>query len=74
MGSPRILEWVAYSFFRRSSCPGIEPGYLVLQADSLLTELSDKWPKGWLLGGPVVKNSPSNAGDTSSIPVITLQL
>ena len=44
-GSPRILEWVAYPFSSRSSGPGIEPGSLALQADSLPTELwgKPKW-------------------------------
>ena len=42
-GRPGILEWVAYSF----SDPGIEPGSPALQADSLPTELSGKWPKYW---------------------------
>jgi len=32
-GSPRILEWVAYPFSRRSPDPGIELGYAALQAD-----------------------------------------
>ena len=32
-GSPRILEWVAFPL------PGIEPGSLALQVDSLPTEL-----------------------------------
>ena len=35
----RILEWVAISFSRGSSQPGIEPGCPALQANSLLTEL-----------------------------------
>ena len=39
-GSPRILEWVPYSFSSGSSQPGIEPGSPALQADSLRTELS----------------------------------
>ena len=29
----RILEWVAISFSRWSSQPGIKPGFLALQAD-----------------------------------------
>ena len=41
-GSPRILEWVAVSFSRGSSDPGIEPGSLALQADSSLAELPGK--------------------------------
>ena len=40
--SPRILEWVAVSFSRGSSDPGIEPGSLALQADSSLAELPGK--------------------------------
>ena len=35
----RILEWVVFSFSRGSYDPGIEPGSLALQADSLLSEL-----------------------------------
>ena len=31
----RILEWVAIPFSRGSSHPGIEPGSLILQTDSL---------------------------------------
>ena len=38
----RILEWVAISFSRGSSDPGIEPRFPVLQADSLPTELQGK--------------------------------
>ena len=34
----RILEWVAISFSRRTSQPGIEPGSPALQADSLPAE------------------------------------
>ena len=34
----RILEWVAILFSRGSSQPGIEPGSLALQADSLPSE------------------------------------
>jgi len=41
-GRPRILEWVAYSFFSRSSQPRIKPGSPALQADSLPAELSGK--------------------------------
>ena len=41
-GSPRILEWVAYSFSRGPSDPGIEPRSPALQADSLPTELPGK--------------------------------
>ena len=37
--SPRILEWVAYPFSRRSSDPAIKPGPPALQVDSLLAEL-----------------------------------
>ena len=42
-GSPRILEWVVYSFSSRY--PGIEPGSPALQADSLPAELPGK-PQG----------------------------
>ena len=41
-GSPRIREWVAYPFFRDLHDPGIEPGSLALQADSLPAELPGK--------------------------------
>ena len=41
-GSPRILEWVAYPFSRRSSWPGIKPGSPALQVDSLPAELPGK--------------------------------
>ena len=41
-GSPRILEWVAYPFFRRSSQPRIEPRPPALQADSLPAEPQGK--------------------------------
>ena len=34
-GSPGILKWEAYPFSRDLPNPGIEPGSLVLQADSL---------------------------------------
>ena len=34
----RILEWVAISFSRESSQPGIQPGCPALQADSLPSE------------------------------------
>ena len=34
----RILEWVAIPFSRRSFKPGIEPGSLALQSDSLPSE------------------------------------
>ena len=34
----RILQWVAISFSRESSQPGIQPGYPALQADSLPSE------------------------------------
>ena len=42
-GSPRILEWVAYSFSSLSFWPEIKPGSPALQADSLPTELWS-WP------------------------------
>ena len=55
-GSPRILEWVAYTF---SSVylpnPGTKPGSPALQADSLPAELSGKpkitsaWTGTWTL-------------------------
>ena len=38
----RILEWVAISFSRDLSDPGIKPGFPALQVDSLPTELSGK--------------------------------
>ena len=38
----RRLEWVAISFSRGSSQPGIEPGSHALQADSLPSEPSRK--------------------------------
>ena len=41
-GSPRILEWVAYSFSGDLPNPGIEPGSPAWQVDSLPTELSGK--------------------------------
>ena len=50
-GSPRILEWVAYPFSSGSSDPGIKPGFLALQADSLPTELPGK-PHGYHVGKP----------------------
>ena len=34
----RVLEWVAISFSRGSSDPGIEPGSPALQADTLSSE------------------------------------
>ena len=34
----RVLEWVAISFSRGSSQPGIEPGSPALQADALPSE------------------------------------
>ena len=39
-GSPRILGWVAYSFSRGSSHPGIKLRSPALQADSWPTEIS----------------------------------
>ena len=41
-GSPRKLEWVAYSFSRGPSDPGIELGSPALQVDSLPAELPGK--------------------------------
>ena len=38
-GSPRILEWVAYPFCRRSFRPRIQTAVSALQADSLPAEL-----------------------------------
>ena len=38
-GSPRILEWVAYPFCRRSFPPRIQTAVSALQADSLPAEL-----------------------------------
>ena len=38
-GSPRILEWVAYPFFRRSFRPRIQIAVSALQAGSLPAEL-----------------------------------
>ena len=40
MGSPGILEWVAYPFSSRSSQPRNQTGVSSLQVDSLQTELS----------------------------------
>ena len=40
MFQARILEWVAISFSRGSSNPGIEPMFTALQLDSLPTESS----------------------------------
>ena len=41
-GNPRILEWVAYSFWVHLPEPGIELGSPALHVDSLPTELSGK--------------------------------
>ena len=41
----RILEWVAISFSRGSSNPGIEPRYPRLQADALTSEPPVQIPK-----------------------------
>ena len=41
-GSPRIVEWMAYPFFRGRADPGIEPRSPALQMDSLPTELPGK--------------------------------
>ena len=38
----RVLEWVAISFCRRSSNPGIEPGSPALQAEALPSEPAGK--------------------------------
>ena len=40
--SPRILEWVAYTFSRDLPDLGINPGSPALQADSLPTEQKGK--------------------------------
>ena len=47
-GSPRILEWVAYPFFRDLPNPGIKLGSPAWQADSLPVELLGKpiYPEG----------------------------
>ena len=52
LGSPRILEWVAYPSPEDLPDPGIEPGSLALQADSLLAELPGK-PKRSLPNGKI---------------------
>ena len=61
----RILEWVAISFSRGSSLPGMEPGSPALQVDSLLSE-----PPGRSFpdDASVVENQPAIAGDAGSIP------
>ena len=41
-GSPRILEWVAYPFSRRSSRPRNQTEFPALQEDSLPAELPGK--------------------------------
>ena len=41
-GNPRILEWVAFPFSRRSSNPGMEPRSPALQVDSLPAEPQGK--------------------------------
>ena len=45
----RILEWVAVTFSRGSSNPGIQPRYPSLQADSLPAESQGK-PKNTGMG------------------------
>ena len=40
LGSPKILEWVAYPLSSESPNPGTKPGPPALQADSSPTELS----------------------------------
>ena len=47
MGFSRILEWVAFHSPGDLSDPGIEPGSLALQADSLL--LNQKGIPQWLV-------------------------
>ena len=41
-GSPRMLEWVVYPFFRDLPDPGIKPGSPVLQVDFLPADLPGK--------------------------------
>ena len=48
-GSPRILEWVAYSFSRGSSHPGIKCRSPSLQADFLLSEAPGKYKNFYCL-------------------------
>ena len=78
----RILEWVAISCSRGSSCsrgfpdPGIEPRFPALEADALTSEPpgksgNDNGDSHYGLGfpgGSVIKNPPANAGDVGSIP------
>ena len=54
----RILEWVAISFSRGSSQPGIEPGSPALKADSLPTEP---------LGKPGIKVTPYSSARNPSV-------
>ena len=66
-GSPRILEWVAYSFSRGSfPDPVIKPGSPALQVDSLPTQLSGK---------PLlrVKNRDKEALQKQQVDVLTDQ-
>ena len=54
-----ILKWVAISFSRRSSRPGIEPRSLALYADTLLSETPGKstaLESGFLIPGPPRKS------------------
>ena len=43
----RILEWLAIPFSRDLSDPGIEPGSLIFQADSLQSEPPGKPQEYW---------------------------
>ena len=58
----RTLEWVAISFFRKSSQPRIKPASPALQADSL--PLSHGGKPGFSIG----KESACGAGDLGSSP------
>ena len=65
-GSPRILEWVAYSSPVDRPDSGIKPGSCALQADSLPAELPRKpsvyleqW-REWCCNKPPCTNHPSS--------------
>ena len=67
----RILEWVAISFSRGSSQPGIEPRTPAWQADSLPSE--SPVPQSWRLevssqGGEVMQ-SPEPLGEEPCLPL-----
>ena len=64
----RILEWVAISFLRGSSCPGIEPGSPTLQADSLPTEL---WGKPYGNYQNVTQKQASAVGKKTPIDLLS---